>query len=667
MLQQEKEDLKLSFKAFDKTFHLRLKPDHNDADVTIKVNGNHHPSTSISSYFYVGYDKNDPTAAVHGNLAFGVFEGTIYGSDDTYYIEPADRYFDNVTHHSVIYRQSDSIMNSSASFCGVSDGNRLKRSTAPPKDHLHARDDSTGRDPLKTRCKLNIVTDYYFYQGVTDQNKDMLTRVAQATAIIKGIVAAGSINFARTDFDGDMIGDNINFAIKQITIQTNNSDSTFSDEFIGVEALLNALAQNEYDNFCLSYLFTYRDFDQGVLGLAFVASSGSPGGICDKRASNRNYNVGLVTLLNYGNRVTRLVSELTFTHEAGHNFGSQHDTDECNNAGNNNYVMFPFASDGKDSNNNQFSQCSKDMIYPFIRDRAQSTDDNVGCFSYADDNCGNGFIDSGEYCDCGIGFNSMGSCDNDPCCNGTTCTLAENVMCSPQQGPCCKDSCTFVLPSEDEVCSDETDCSFNQTCNGTTAECPNATPKETEEGEDALSCNGGSNYCVDGECTGSICVPLLLDDCECEETDYQCHICCRLGNGTCASTMLIANSNETAKNLLPNKMGNVKEVGFPCNSFEGYCDFFHSCQAVNSEGAIKRITNIVSGSGVVQSVLNYVTRYWWAGLVGAVGILFISFLIVTGCHFFLPRPEHMKKRQDRRRNLRQSRRGRQRSRDGTRF
>ena len=48
------------------------------------------------------------------------------------------------------------------------------------------------------------------------------------------------------------------------------------------------------------------------------------GGICDTIGSDsQTFNTGIVTLLNFNTRVSNAVAGLTFTHEAGHNFGSQ--------------------------------------------------------------------------------------------------------------------------------------------------------------------------------------------------------------------------------------------------------------------------------------------------------------------------------------------------------
>lgn len=54
------------------------------------------------------------------------------------------------------------------------------------------------------------------------------------------------------------------------------------------------------------------------------------GGICEKHKSYmerdetvpKSLNTGIVTTVNYGKAVPVRVSQLTFTHEVGHNFGS---------------------------------------------------------------------------------------------------------------------------------------------------------------------------------------------------------------------------------------------------------------------------------------------------------------------------------------------------------
>ena len=45
-----------------------------------------------------------------------------------------------------------------------------------------------------------------------------------------------------------------------------------SDSIIAVKEFLDRWSEYNHDQYCLAILFTYRDFDSGVLGLAWVAS-----------------------------------------------------------------------------------------------------------------------------------------------------------------------------------------------------------------------------------------------------------------------------------------------------------------------------------------------------------------------------------------------------------
>jgi len=84
--------------------------------------------------------------------------------------------------------------------------------------------------------------------------------------------------------------------------------------------------------YCLHYLFTYRDFSNGHVGLAH------PGVVCKESVFKTSFNTGLVTFLNYGlNQTLTMVSE-NLAHEIGHNFGAIHDEDTlyCNKPG---YIM----------------------------------------------------------------------------------------------------------------------------------------------------------------------------------------------------------------------------------------------------------------------------------------------------------------------------------------
>ena len=152
----------------------------------------------------------------------------------------------------------------------------------------------------------------------------------------------GSEIFRNTDFNGDGNRDNIQFGVQQLLVDTTPpaSGTTFANEFLGVEAFLNAHSMADYSDYCLAYRFTHRDFEAGVVGLAYVAAqppSNNAGGICEDARTIagkvQTLNTGIVTSLNYGRRIPSSLLALTFAHECGHNFGSNVSCDKVVGSG----------------------------------------------------------------------------------------------------------------------------------------------------------------------------------------------------------------------------------------------------------------------------------------------------------------------------------------------
>ncbi|VDO05588.1 unnamed protein product, partial [Rodentolepis nana] len=156
-------------------------------------------------------------------------------------------------------------------------------------------------------------------------------------------------------------------------------ENPFCSENVDVTNFLNLNSYANHDDFCLAYVFTYRDFAGGTLGLAWVAELGGSGGVCEKHRLMRegshtvkkSLNTGVVTLLNYGSRVSMKISQLTFAHEMGHNLGAKHDDDFKDETPaclpsvddpKGNYIMFASATGGDKENNNKFSLCSVNSI-----------------------------------------------------------------------------------------------------------------------------------------------------------------------------------------------------------------------------------------------------------------------------------------------------------------
>ncbi|XP_030065865.1 disintegrin and metalloproteinase domain-containing protein 23 [Microcaecilia unicolor] len=99
--------------------------------------------------------------------------------------------------------------------------------------------------------------------------------------------------------------------------------------------------------------------------------------------------------------------------------------------------------------------------------------------------CGNGYVEAGEECDCG----SRLECFMD-CCK--KCSLANGAHCS--DGPCCNTSCLF-LPREYDCRYAVNECDITEHCTGDSGQCPPNLRKQ-----DGYSCDSNQGRCYNGEC-----------------------------------------------------------------------------------------------------------------------------------------------------------------------
>ncbi|KAH9506677.1 Disintegrin and metalloproteinase domain-containing protein 10 [Dermatophagoides farinae] len=206
----------------------------------------------------------------------------------------------------------------------------------PPSPH---QTPSTPYLPTKRACSLYIQTDTFLWDHVKKhetEKSDFKVREEIASLVAQHIKAVNHIY--ETSVFKNIMG--LKFIVQRLRINDSSACEPRKREFnqfcspnIDVSNFLNLNSQFNHNDFCLAYIFTYRDFSGGTLGLAWVAStSGASGGICEKYKTyteniggrqvqtKRSLNTGIITFVNYNSRVPPKVSELTLAHEIGHNF-----------------------------------------------------------------------------------------------------------------------------------------------------------------------------------------------------------------------------------------------------------------------------------------------------------------------------------------------------------
>ncbi|XP_072934228.1 uncharacterized protein Meltrin [Epargyreus clarus] len=244
-----------------------------------------------------------------------------------------------------------------------------------------------------------------------------------------------------------------------------------------------------------AHLLTRQSFKDGVVGKALkgpICTYQFSGGV----ATNHSEVIGLVAT--------------TIAHEMGHNFGMEHDTAEDCECPDEKCIMSPSSTSVTPTH---WSSCSlrslalafeKGMDY-CLRNKPKRLFDSP--------TCGNGFVEPGEQCDCGL---AAGASPCAACCQPDTCTLRANATCAV--GECCDHTTCRPKPAGSLCRAADRECDLPEYCSGHAEYCPSDVHKM-----DATPCGTGQAYCVRGACRSHSDQCRLLWGSTGESSDQRCY------------------------------------------------------------------------------------------------------------------------------------------------
>ena len=304
-------------------------------------------------------DDRSTVSAVLTSSSGGILDATVSTPTETYYVEPASRYFatsQNVSFPAVIYKASDVLHPDDPHGDCASHQLYLKQyehfraGNRTTSCHRHEEEEEavirpnqlidqtlysgwnrrhhdrkkkrrSTVDHRKTTCMLYLQADHLFYgkMGSEEACIETMTRhVQRVNSIYKNVGASSSssilceelfLNISdifrfrwrrarRWDYFYDQT-DQGSYGAGTQRSQLSISRQLRSREILGT--LLRCVSsppfvlselnwfeyifrhtEEDYNAFCLAYMFTYRDFEGGTLGLAWTGDLKNAGGVCEK-------------------------------------------------------------------------------------------------------------------------------------------------------------------------------------------------------------------------------------------------------------------------------------------------------------------------------------------------------------------------------------------------
>ena len=304
----------IKFQAFEKTFEIILRNDDFVFDSGNNETGGSnrtaflHPNSLVTAQ--TGYKQE-----VQGNgwvTNVGLFYGTVKLQNNTFYIEPAVKYWTKPRFHSIIYRSEDVDFK----FNNLEFTKKGRRRPVYKRRRRHASTNPHFINVKPMVCRLSLEADYTFVEMSGSPFHAISSMVAHINALNR-IFSNFFIIIDRQDnesvFTLQRNESILQFHVARVKVYNKTETSRIlAPGSLDAATFLRLMSNNErYANFCLALFFTARNFTEGVLGVA------NSGGACT------TLNTGVVSFMREGIALPSLITEIAVAHVVGHAFGAK--------------------------------------------------------------------------------------------------------------------------------------------------------------------------------------------------------------------------------------------------------------------------------------------------------------------------------------------------------